>query len=187
MIEALVADGVTVVFSAGNSGGDGSGAETSLECASPTRGVICVANYDDMDMGLRSGSISPQSSRGMVGDPGTWPDISAPGSAITSTCRRTLPVCNLLGGGPDDDYATLSGTSMAAPHVSGIVAQLLQVRPSLTPRRVEDVLEDTAYQFEWGAAYERDPLNPGHTSSFEKGHGLVDVLTAIRWVLDKKP
>jgi serine protease AprX len=182
MIELLVADGVTVVFSAGNAGGDGSEATTSLECASPTPGVICAANYDDMDLGARDGSISQTSSRGLPDDPSTWPDVSAPGSTITSTCRPTLPVCNFFGGGdrPEELYATLSGTSMAAPHVAGIVAQLLQVRRSLTPRAVEDVLEDTAHEFEWGAPYRRDPFNPDGASSFEKGHGLVDVLAAIR-------
>ena len=189
MIDLLVEDGVTVVFSAGNSGGDGSSTQTSLECANPTPGVICVANYDDVDLGGREGSLSPQSSRGRLGDPSTWPDISAPGSTITSTCRRTLPVCNFFGGGssPEEFYATLSGTSMAAPHVAGIAAQLLQVAPSLSPRRIEDLLEDTAHMFTSGAPYERDPSNPSHRSSFDKGHGLVDVLAAIRLLLEGSP
>ncbi len=182
MIDLLVAEGITVVFSAGNAGGDGSEVRTSLECATPTPGVVCVANYDDMDLGERGGSISQTSSRGVPHDPSTWPDVSAPGSTITSTCRPTLPVCNFFGGGEraGEFYATLSGTSMAAPHVAGIVAQLLQVRRSLTPGEIEDVLEDTAYEFEWGAPYRRDPANPDGASSFEKGHGLVDVLAAVR-------
>ena len=186
MIELLVDEGVTVVFSAGNSGGDGAEATTSLECTIPKPGVVCVANYDDADLGRRDGSISTGSSRGLATDPSTWPDVSAPGSTITSTCRATLPVCNFFGGGPRPEtyYATLSGTSMAAPHVSGIVAQLLQADPSLTPAEIEDVLEDTALKFDWGARYGRDPRNRDDSSSFEKGHGLVDVLAAIRSLTD---
>ncbi len=180
MIELLVEEGIAVVFSAGNSGGDGSEARTSLECTTPVAGVVCVANFDDANRGDRDGSIRHTSSRGVAEDPSTWPDVSAPGSAITSTCRPPLPAC-LAGDAPGDDYhATMSGTSMAAPHVAGIAAQLLQADRSLTPAEVEDVLEDTAYEFEWGAPYRRDPFNAGGQSSFEKGHGLVDVLAALK-------
>jgi serine protease AprX len=185
MIGALVDDGVSVVFSASNLGGDGSDATTSLECTHPAPGVVCVASYNDMDIGSRTGSISPTSSRGDIGDPRTWPDISAPGSVIVSTCRVTLPVCTAYGEerSPDSLYAILSGTSMAAPHVSGVIALLYQARPSLTPAQVEDVVEDTAYKFRWGAPYEPDPFNGNDKSSFEKGHGLIDALAAIRKIL----
>ena len=74
---------------------------------------------------------------------------------------------------------------MAAPHVAGIVAQLYQVKAKqLTPAKVENVLEDTAYKFQWGAPYTTDPFNPDDTSSFEKGHGLVDALAALKHLLD---
>jgi serine protease AprX len=71
---------------------------------------------------------------------------------------------------------------MAAPHVAGIVAQLYQANPRLTPARIEDVLEDTAHKFDFGARYTFDPLNRNDKSSFEKGHGLVDALAAVRAV-----
>ena len=75
---------------------------------------------------------------------------------------------------------------MAAPHISGIVAQLYQVNPGLTPARVEDILEDSAYKFAFDvpdafdASYTADPFNPDDTSSFDKGHGIVDVVAAVR-------
>ena len=149
-----------------------------------------MASYDDRNTGTRDGAVSPFSSRGRADNPATWPDISAPGSFIISTCRYTLPVCWVHAGqqlSPPNAYSQLSGTSMAAPHVSGIIAQLYQANPALTPAQVEDVLEDTAYKFMNGAPYQKDPLNRDDASSFDKGHGLVDALAAVRAVLPRTP
>jgi hypothetical protein len=77
------------------------------------------------------------------------------------------------------NYQTISGTSMASPYIAGVVAQLFEADPALTPGEVEDILEDTAHKFTAGGAYETDPLNADDTTSFDKGHGLVDVLAAL--------
>lgn len=180
---ALIKEGVTVVFAAGNSGGDGTSQRTSVQCANPKPGLVCVANYYDKDKGTREGEIDGSSSRGDAEKPVTWPDVSAPGTNIISTCRLTLPVCHAHFGyqsDPPNAYARLSGTSMAAPHVAGVIAQMYQVNPRMRPAQVEDILEDTAYKFNWGAKYRRDPFNPDDTSSFEKGHGLVDAVAAVK-------
>ncbi|MEA2451640.1 MAG: serine protease AprX [Actinomycetota bacterium] len=186
--DALIADGVSVVFANGNASGNGTATTTSGECVNPTPGLICVANYDDRGTGTRNGTISTSSSRGKSDTPLEWPDISAPGTNITSTCRVTLPVCTAGSGQVtnDNNYRVLSGTSMAAPHIAGIVAQLYQADPTLTPAAVENILEDTAYKFQFGSAYGlyTDPTNPNNTSSFEKGHGLVDVVAALQSVLN---
>ena len=182
----LIADGVTVVFAAGNSGGNGSNQRTTAQCALTTPGNLCVASYDDGNTGTRDGSLSSFSSRGAAANAATWPDVSAPGQFIISTCRFTLPVCWIHAGqqlDPPNAYSTLSGTSMAAPHIAGIVAQLYQANPGLTPAQVEDALEDTAHKFTFGAPYQADPFNPDDTSSFDKGHGLVDVVAAVQAVL----
>ena len=60
---------------------------------------------------------------------------------------------------------------MAAPHVAGIVAQLFQANPAATPGQVEDAITSTAHKFTFGAPY------VGGTS-YDKGHGLVDVVAA---------
>jgi serine protease AprX len=125
MVKKLVAKGITMVFSAGNEGGAGEADVTSSYCDDPT--------------------------------PATYPDVSAPGSFITSACIRGVePVCatgivnelRWLG-----FYGSISGTSMASPHVVGIVSLLQQARPDLTPAQIQDVLEDTAHKFTAGAPY----------------------------------
>ncbi|RZO84567.1 MAG: peptidase S8 [Oceanococcus sp.] len=181
---ALVDAGVVVVFAAGNDGGDGSVQNTSPTCVDPTPGVICVASYNDQDSGIQNGPMSDFSSRGLAGAVNTYPDIAAPGDGILSPCRLTLPIC-LTGTNGSNEYATMSGTSMAAPHIAGIVALMLQANPSLTPAQVEDILEDTARPITTGAAYQADPANPTTPTSFDKGHGLVDVFAAVAEALNR--
>ncbi|WP_256792573.1 S8 family serine peptidase [Terrabacter sp. Ter38] len=180
---ALVSEGVVSVWANGNDGGDGSANLSNPPGQDPTGGIISVASYNDQDTGTRSGTVSDFSSRGRSGQFASYPDISAPGEGITSSCRIYLPICT-TGGDPrnNGDYNTISGTSMATPHISGIVAQLFQANPSATPAQVEAVIKATAWKYTDGAAYVSDPTGNG-TTSFDKGHGLVDVVaaaTAIR-------
>lgn len=180
----LIKAGVAVVFAAGNSGGDGSRATTSAECVNPTPGLICVANYNDLNLGTRKGSIHPSSSRGQKGQPQTYPDIAAPGTEILASCRAHLPVCYAGGKKPTDNlYAALTGTSMAAPHIAGIAAQLIQADPRLTPAQVEYYLENTAFRPAAGKPYEAEPFNGRSPTSYAWGHGLVDALAALNAVL----
>lgn len=168
MVNALVAEGVTVVFAAGNAGGDGSDLQTSPECTNPTPGVVCVAAYDDLDQGTRDdGDIASFSSRGEDGRPETYPDLAAPGANIVAPCLSLAPICltGALGSPQPLLYSSLSGTSMAAPHIAGIVAQMLQVAPQLTPAEVEQILIDTAE-------------NIGEPA-FAQGAGLVDAVAAV--------
>ena len=183
--------GVTVIFAAGNDGCAGavgctSGAQdqTSGYCKDPTSGVICVANYDDDETGNADFELDSTSSTGRNGQPATYPDVSAPGSYITSTM---MPTSGALYGslvfphpGWAPYYGDAGGTSMAAPHVAGIAALLLQANPALTPADVEDVFLDTAHKFTAGGAYGPDPQNAGGTTSFDKGAGLADAVAALR-------
>jgi serine protease AprX len=179
--DALVAEGVTVVWAAGNSGGDGSNSRTNPPGQSPTPGILSVASYNDLGLGTRDGSISGFSSRGEEADRTTYPDIAAPGDQITSACRPQLPICK-GGSRADLNYGTISGTSMAAPHIAGIAAVLLSANPDLTPGEVEEALKRTAYKFETTGAYVADPRLAGSTSSFDAGAGLVDVVEALRFI-----
>lgn len=178
----LAAEGVVTVWANGNDGGDGSENLSNPPGQDPTPGIISVASYFDQDNGTRNGTVSEYSSRGLEGNQATYPDISAPGENITSSCRPYLVICSTgfdfrNGPGPLDfgTFNTISGTSMAAPHIAGIVAQLFQANPSATPAQIENALKTTAHKFTDGAPYETGALG---TTSFDKGYGLVDVVAA---------
>ncbi|MCA1671819.1 MAG: S8 family peptidase [Actinobacteria bacterium] len=178
----LAGEGVVTVWAAGNEGGDGSTSLTNPPGQDPTGGVISVASYNDEGTGTRTGPVSSYSSRGAVSDPSSWPDISAPGENIVGACRPYLPVCtsglqpqngpSLLDVGT---YNSISGSSMAAPHLAGIVAQLFQAAPTATPAEVEHALKSTAFAYPDGAPYQS---LGGYSTSFDKGTGLVDVVAA---------
>lgn len=179
LTDQLVEQGITVLFAAGNDGGNGSADMTTSMSKNPTPGVISVGNYHDGGTGTRSGNIYSGSSRGRNGTPATYPDVSAPGVAITATCRPTMPVCDL--GLTDQwapNYASLTGTSMATPHVAGIAALLYEADPTITPAGIEDLLQDTARKY--GSGYKPDLQNPGGTTSFDKGAGLVDAEASLK-------
>jgi serine protease AprX len=175
---ALAAEGVVTVWAAGNDGGDGSASLTNPPGQDPTGGIISVASYNDLNTGTRDGTVSEFSSRGGATRAQTWPDISAPGDGIISSCRIYLPICS-TGLAPENGpglldlgtFNTISGTSMAAPHIAGIVAQLFQANPSATPAQVEAAIKATAHKYTDGSNY------VGGTS-YDKGFGLVDVVAA---------
>ena len=169
LVNNLVAKGVVVVFAAGNRGGDGTTATTTGECQIPTAGVICVAATDDLELGSRDGPVASYSSRGSVARPATWPDLSAPGTKI----RSTAPILGVATPLALQGYAELKGTSMAAPHVAGVAALMLQARPGLTPPQVESLMESSAYKFADGGGY------AATGSHYSKGHGLVDAYAAV--------
>jgi serine protease AprX len=181
---ALVREGVVMVWAAGNDGGDGSKSLTNPPAQDPTGGVISVASYNDQGNGTRNGPVSTFSSRGVKTDSSTWPDISAPGQNIVGACRPYLLICSTglkpqSGSGILDvgDYNTLSGTSMAAPQITGIVALLFQADPAATPAEIENVLKSTALHYSNGAPYQRVGQ---YWTSFDKGAGLVDTVAASK-------
>ncbi|WP_158893855.1 S8 family peptidase [Amycolatopsis anabasis] len=180
---ALAAEGVVTVWANGNDGGDGSANLSNPPGQDPTPGVLSVASYNDQGTGTRDGAVSGFSSRGLATDPATWPDVSAPGENILSACRPWLVICTQglqpkNGPGLLDlgTYNVISGTSMAAPQITGIVAQLFQAKPAATPAEIENAIKATAHKFTNGAPY--SPVGGGLTSSVDKGAGLVDTVAA---------
>jgi serine protease AprX len=179
---ALAAEGVVTVWANGNDGGDGSANVSNPPGQDPTPGILSVASYNDQSTGTREGTVSSFSSRGDRTRTQTWPDISAPGENIISACRLYLPICS-TGLDPHNGpglldvgtYNVISGTSMACPQITGIVAQLFQANPSASPGDIENALKSTAHKYTNGAPYQT--VGP-YSSSFDKGTGLVDVVAA---------
>ena len=122
-------DGTLFVVSAGNAGADGSiGTPGSADAA------LTVGAVDGAD------ALAGFSSRGpRLGDGGLKPDLTAPGVDITAARSTASDL-----GRPGDSYVTLSGTSMAAPHVSGAAAILLQEHPDWTAARLKATLMASA-------------------------------------------
>lgn len=155
--------GMVVVFAAGNEGpGD-----NTLNPYSVAPWVIGVA------AGNKDGqTLADFSSRGVAGDPLYQPTITAPGVDIVAARAITGGITVL--GAPSDvelgadavRYTTMSGTSMATPHVAGVVALMLQANPSLTPAQVRDAIRATA-----------TPM-PGY-ATHQVGAGYIDALAAV--------
>jgi len=123
-VKAWLALGIVPAFAAGNSGPFG----RTVGIPGGYLESFAVGSTSSWDW------ASVFSSRGPV----TWdgvdhvkPDVAAPGSSIYSA---------KAGGG----YTKLSGTSMACPHVTGVIALMFQARPGLTVAQVRPALESTA-------------------------------------------
>ena len=133
--DAAVGKGLVVVVAAGNSG-PGSRTVGSPGCA---REVMTVGASSDDDQ------VANFSSRGPTSDGRVKPDIVAPGVNIISARAAGT---SLGSGQVSEFYTSLSGTSMATPHVSGVAALLLAAEPSLTPRQIKEIFKETAVDLE---------------------------------------
>jgi hypothetical protein len=77
----------------------------------------------------------------------------------------------------NDGWAAISGTSAAAPQVAGICALVRQAAPRLTPAQVKDVLNRTARDVTAGRNAMNEPAGPGY--DLATGHGLADAHRAV--------
>ncbi len=140
---------VVVVFAAGNSGGTGDDIQASNYGNTPA--AICVAAADHEGTG-----ITDFSSKGQWDWVDTWPDVSAPGLNVMSTAARRTLISTLARGDPDANpyYLAISGTSMATPHVAGLVALLWQAAPHM---RVSEMRQDAGIVTSEGGTYTVGP------------------------------
>ncbi|MBU2616171.1 MAG: S8 family serine peptidase [Nanoarchaeota archaeon] len=182
-----ITTGVTVVVAAGNSGPS----EQTIGSPGDARDVITVgAIYKQDYSGTYFGDFNPMkdqvtsfSSRGPVGWKDTdgnlqrimKPDIVAPGAMI---CAAQLPGFEpwnenaLYSQCKDDKHVLLAGTSMATPHVAGVVALIKQAHSDWTPEEIKSDLKTMADNLV-------DPLTGNPYDPNVQGVGNVDLNKAV--------
>jgi serine protease AprX len=165
-VEILWFNGIVVVVSAGN--------QTSGVVYPPANDpfVITVGAADDKGTNtISDDTLATFSAFGTTETGAVKPDLVAPGRNITARLvNNTMGLAgahpaNVVSGG---QYFTMSGTSMAAPMVSGAVAVLLSKEPTLTPDKVKYRLMATANKT-W----------PGYTAA-KAGAGYLDLYAATK-------
>lgn len=177
-IDYAIEQGVIIVASAGNRGEEGMGYPGAYEP------VISAAAYGWLGTfvtGWTSNVADPTDTDQFYIDsfssrekPDQDLDVAAPGSWIVGPYQ--------LNSGMKNSYYYLSGTSMASPHVAGIVALLAEKKPELTATEAEELLEGSVIPF---AAGSRTVLTPyGTTEEYTwggdaTGAGLVDAYAAL--------
>jgi len=164
MVNRMVYEGLVIAVAAGNSPNCGL---PNFSVRTPSPGAaddaITVANSDDIGTIIRTddtiSGTSLQGPRPSDGDLDTAdelkPDLGAPGTSITSALFNTAA-----------GYVAKSGTSMAAPHVAGCAALVLQAQPTMTPLAVKDLFIRTA----------EDKAPAGWDGAY--GNGLIDCFAA---------
>jgi serine protease AprX len=177
-VDRLVRSGVVVVVAAGNSGYGWA----QTEPRGPVNAGLDLTINDpgNAELSITVGSthrhmphvygVSYFSSKGPTGDGRLKPDLVAPGEKIVS-CAAGVPRQDIEAAIDwPCDYREDSGTSMAAPHVAGVIAAFLSVRQEFIgkPETVKQIFLSTATDLK------RD--------RYFQGHGLIDLMRAIQSV-----
>ncbi len=152
VIERVINAGVTVVAAAGNYFESGNPITSPASC----KGVIAV------------GAVGSDGHKASYSESQPYVFIAAPGGnenleGIHAGVFSTFPVSTA----DEPCYKFMEGTSMATPHVSGVIALMLSVNPDLTPSQIRDILSSTA-----------NPLDT-QVPNNDIGYGLVDAGRAV--------
>lgn len=139
-----------------------------------------------------AGNVGPFNDGGddSIGTPGAYPESYAVGairkdehiakfslrgkSSYTNKIKPDIvaPGVNILSCIPGEKYTLYTGTSMAAPHVTGVIALMLQVNPNLTVDQIENILNETALPLK--DEYYTTTPNNGY------GYGKVNAVSAVQ-------
>lgn len=151
MCNAIVDLGKVVVVAAGNSGPR----RRTIGSPGAAEKVITVGASTDRDR------IARFSSRGPTADGRLKPDLVAPGSNIVAARAAATSMGRVV----NDMYTSANGTSMAAPHVVGLCALMLQANPQLLPADIKSKLMNTCLDIDQDETVQ--------------GGGRVDALAAL--------
>ena len=167
-IQNIIAAGAFPVAAIGNNGaGTASSPGVIYESF-----AVGASNQEDEIASFSSGGIAAESfhQRDDVPEEYVKPDFSAPGVYVLSTVAE-----------PEEGWMYMQGTSMASPHVAGVIALLLEARPNLTPEEGFEALKMTARYFE-----AEGTLDDGEDKNIRYGYGIVDAKAALDYVLQDR-
>lgn len=150
-IAAAVRAGTTIVASAGNS--PGANADILYPARDPN--VITVS------------ATGPSDELAHYSSYGRSVDVSAPGGNPTSGSSSCTAQNCIYSTMPSGRYGYLAGTSMSAPHVTGLAALMLSVNPNLSPQQIQSIMQSTA----------DDLGTSGRDDKF--GHGRINAQAAL--------
>ena len=189
-LQASRAAGIVYVVSAGN---DGPACGTIQNAPARYPEAFTVGSTVHTAAGQPSDNMSGFSSRGPTAvDPEnlasplyTKPNITAPGSTIRSACAHAGTNPNRV---PSDTcYKNLDGTSMAGPHVAGLVALVISANPALAGNvdRIEEIIEQSAVRKTTaeGCGLDSNTRIPNNTY----GWGRIDALAAVKLAMGDVP
>jgi len=159
VINAWHAANIIPVFANGNSGPE---CGTANSPADSLAGVIAVgATTIDNELAYFS-------SKGPTVGGRMKPDISGPGMDVRSAWITS-----------DSAYNTISGTSMATPHVAGVVALMKSTNPNLTYEQISSAIYDSASHSLTPSGYNCDSVSETTFPNHAFGHGIIDAQAAV--------
>ncbi|AWW37913.1 peptidase S8 [Streptomyces cadmiisoli] len=153
--------GILFAVAAGNSGPESVGSPGSADAA------LTVGAVDDKDQLAGFSSTGPR-----VGDGAVKPDVTGPGVDITAASAKGSVIEQEVGESPAG-YLTISGTSMATPHVAGAAAILKQQHPDWTYAEIKGVLTAST--------------KAGAYTPFQQGSGRIQVDKAVKQTVFADP
>lgn len=121
----------------------------------------------------RTNNYSTFSSMGPTRDGRQKPDVSAPGQAIAAARSSSAAFSDQVLLAPGGKYVIEQGTSMASPHIAGLVALMLQAKPTLTAAQIRSALRSTA----------RTDANVGAVPNTQWGYGKADAQAVLQNIL----
>ncbi|KWW28925.1 MAG: protease, partial [bacterium P3] len=154
-IDYAIDNNVLLVFASGNYG------------YAPGHQIDYPADYREEILVV--GATNRDDYRAYFSSHGPQLDLVAPGDEIYSAAHWD-----------DASYAYASGTSMAAPHVTGVAGLIFSIRPDLNAQQVHDIINATAQKIRpRDYPYGLDPSHPSGTWNTQVGHGMLDAFKAL--------